>query len=211
MFDLDTIIIIGIIIICAYLVFKLIRGMTVNIYRKTEKKKLDPTSTGERLKVYLIQAAKLNPKTAKTLVLERTKYNEGGRIGRIVGYITDKDVTTFIIKKRLFGAKFLLYVPVDKHTSLHQKNVICNGVSISSAGGYLWVIPVEKEEAASTFDITARAFERDLKRMMTMDIPQIEIEQIYQGITGFNRDRSFYDEDEELEEPSMSLEGDLYD
>lgn len=209
--DLNFIITIVIVIIMAGMILKFLRGMTINIYKRKEKQRLDPTTTGERLKLYLIQAAKINPKTAKYLLLERTKYNEGGKIGKIVGYITDKDVTTFIIKKNMIGTKYLVYVPVDLHTSLHQKNVICNGVSISSAGGYLWLVPADQTLAKETFEITASAFERDLKRMMAMDIPQIEVEQIYEGITGYERDEAFYDEEEEINEPYIETEGDPYE
>ena len=209
--DVNTIVTIIIYVVIFAMVLKFLRGITINIYKKKEKKKLDPTSTGERLKTYLIQASKLNPRTAKYLLLERTKYNEGGKIGRIVGYITDKDVTTFIIKKRALGKKYLLYIPVDKHTSLHQKNVIASGVSLSSAGGYLWIIPVEKQEARETFETAAKAFERDLKRMMAMDIPQIEVEQIYEGITGYNRDEAFYGEDEEINDPLIEEGEDNYE
>jgi len=209
--DIGFIITIIIYVVIAGMIFKFLRGITINIYKKKTHKKLDPTSTGERLKTYLIQASKLNPRTAKNLILERTKYNEGGKIGRIVGYITDKDVTTFIINKRRMGRKYVLYIPVDKHTTLHQKNVIARGVSISSAGGYLWIIPTEKQEARETFEIAAKAFERDLKRMMAMDIPQIEVEQIYEGITGYNRDEAFYGEDEEINDPLIEEGEDNYE
>ena len=202
--DLGTIILIAIIFIAIYLAIRFIRNITVNVYKKAEKDKLDPTSTGERLKLYFIQAAKMNPKTAKHLLLERTEWAEGGKIGRVVGHMTDKDCTTFIIKKGLiFGLKFLLYCPVDMHTTLHQKDVIIHGVSIHSAGGYLWPVPKEKGETAAVFLIVAAAFEKDLKRMMTMDVPQIEVEQIYEGITGFKRDKAFYDEPEEIPQKPM--------
>lgn len=207
-FGIDIGFIINILIIFLFLglLVKFFKGLTLKIYRKKEYQKIDPTSTGERLKKYLIQAAKMNPKTAKYLYLERTKYAEGGRIGKILGYITDKDVTAFIIKKYFIGTKYLVYVPVDLHTSLHQKNVIIHAVSISSAGGYLWAVPDKEFKAKKVFDLTANAFNRDLKRMMAMDIPQIEIEQIYEGITGFHRDKSFYAEDEEIEEPVVEKE-----
>jgi len=205
--DLGTIIVIAIVFVGIYLVIRFIRNITVNVYKKQEKDKLDVTSTGERLKLYFIQAAKLNPKTVKRLYLERTEWAEGGKIGRVVGHMTDKDCTAFIIKKGfIFGLKFLLYCPVDMHTTLHQKEVIIHGVSIHSAGGYLWPVPKEKGETSAVFMIVASAFEKDLKRMMSMDVPQIKIEQIYEGITGFKRDRAFYDEPETIEDKKPFVE-----
>jgi hypothetical protein len=198
--DLNLIITLVIIAVFFFLIIKFIKGMTVNIYKKTEIEKLDPTSTGERLKKYIIQASKMNPKTAKSLYLERTEWGEGGKIGHVVGHITDKDTTSFIIRKHFIGRKYLLYCPVDMHTTLHQKHVIIHGVSIHSAGGYLWPTPKGDEATSDVFMVVSAAFEKDLKRMVTMDVPQIEVEQIYEGITGFKRDRSFYEEPEDIGE-----------
>lgn len=198
--DLNFIITIVIVIIFLSMILKFFHGLKLSITKGKERKKLDPTSTGERLKKYFIQAVKLNPKTAKNLYLERTSWGEGGKIGRIVGHISDKDCTAFVIKKSLIGKKQLLYCPLDMHTSLHQKNVIVRGVSLHSAGGYLWPVPDGEGMTKTVFKVVSRAFEKDLRRMAAMDIPQIEIEQIYEGITGYNRDESFYDEPEEIEE-----------
>lgn len=198
--NLDFIITIVIIIIFLSMVLKFLKGLTINIKKNVEREKLDPTTTGERLKKYFIQAVKLNPKTAKTLYLQRTDWGEGGKIGRIVGHISDKDCTAFIIKRSIIGKKQLLYCPVDMHTTLHQKNIIIHGVSLHSAGGYLWPIPLKEQKTNKVFKIVSRAFEKDLRRMITMDAPQIEVEQIYEGITGYNRDEAFYDEPETIEE-----------
>lgn len=198
--DLNFIITVVIIIIFISMILKFLKGITVNIKKNVEKEKIDPTTTGERLKKYFIQAVRLNPKTAKFLYLERTNWGEGGKIGRIYGHISDKDCTAFIIKRSIIGKKQLLYCPVDMHTTLHQKNVVIHGVSLHSAGGYLWPIPLNEEKTSTIFKIVSRAFEKDLRRMMIFDAPQIEVEQIYEGITGFNRDEAFYDEPETIEE-----------
>ena len=209
--DLNFIITVAIVIIFVGMILKFLRGMTVNIKKTTARKKLDPTTTGERLKKYLIQAVKLNPKTAKLLYLERTKYSEGGKVGKIVGHLTDRECTTFIIKKSIIGRKQLVYCPINMHTSLHSKTVLLHGSSLHSAGGYLWVVPTPDGISTNkVFLITSRAFEKDLRRMMAFDVPQIEVEQIYEGITGFDRDESFYDEDEGIEE-RYSKEDDDYE
>jgi hypothetical protein len=202
--DLNLIIMLVIVVIFGMIIFKFIKGLTVNIYKKRERIKVDPTSTGERLKKYLIQAAKMNPRTVKYILLERTQYGEGGKIAKVVGHLTDKDCTTFIIKKHFFNKKQLLYCPVNMHTVLHQKTAVIRGASISSAGGYLWVVPTDEYDTKHVFFIVATAFEKDLKRMMTMDIPQIEVEQIYEGITGFDRDESFLDEETGIKEPFIT-------
>lgn len=183
------------------LALNFIKAFQVNLGPRTRTRELDPTSTGERLKAYIIQAVKFNPKTATKLYLERTNWSEGGRIGNVVGHLTDKDCTAFIIKNRRFTRKKqLLYCPVDMHTSLHQKTVIIRAASLHSAGGYLWPVPKDERDTHSIFKIVADAFVKDLKRMQQMDMSQIEIEQIYEGMTGFDRDESFYDEPSDIEE-----------
>lgn len=178
-----------------------IQKVKVNLGPQYKKVDLDPTSTGERLKQYIIQAVKFNPKTANKLYLERTNWSEGGRIGNVIGHLTDKDCTAFIIKNRTFSRKKqLLYCPVDMHTSLHQKTVIIRAASLHSAGGYLWPVPKDDRSTHVVFKIVASAFEKDLKRMQKMDMPQIEIEQIYEGMTGFDRDETFYDEPSDIDE-----------
>jgi len=203
--DLNFIVTVVIIIIFVGMILKFLRGITLNITKKVEKGKLDPTTTGERLKKYIIQAVKFNPKTAKRLYLERTKYGEGGKIGKIVGHLSDKDCTSFIVKRSIISKKELLYCPVNMHTSLHQKNVIINAVSLNSAGGYLYPIP-KNRPTKDVFNIVARQFEKDIRKMVTFDTPQIEVEQLYEGITGFNRDESFYKEPETIEEREEELD-----
>ena len=178
-----------------------IKKIQINSGPRYKRHDLDPTSTGERLKQYIIQAVKYNPKTATKLVLERTAWAEGGTIGKIVGHLTDKDCTAFIVKIGFFTRKKqLLYCPVDMHTSLHQKIVVIRAASIHSAGGYLWPVPNDDKSTHTTFKAISEAFVKDLKRMQRMDMPQIEIEQIYEGMTGFDRDESFYDEPSDIDE-----------
>ena len=195
---MDMIIQIVIIVIILMFVLKLFHKITVNISRP-QINEIDPTSTGERLKKYIIKAGKLNPKTAKTLLLSRTNWSEGGTVARIAGTLPTKNCTRFIIKKGLFSKKLLMYCPTNLHSSLHNKEVILYGVGIESAGGYYYPLPEKKVMSNhEVFRIVSKAFESDLRKMLTMDTLQMELEQTYQGIAGQQREEKFYGEPEEI-------------
>ena len=195
---MDIIIQIVIVVIVLIFILKLFHKITINISRP-KVNEVDPTSTGERLKKYIIKAGKLNPKTAKTLLLSRTNWSEGGTVARIAGTLPTKNCTRFIIKKGLFGKKLLMYAPTDLHSSLHNKEVILYGVGIESAGGYYYPLPTANRMSNhEVFRIVSKAFESDLRKMLTMDTLQLELEETYHGIAGTRREDEFLKEHEEI-------------
>lgn len=197
-----------IIVIVLIFIVKIFKKIVINVPRASKIKEIDPTTTGERLKKYLAKASKLNPKTAKVMKLERTIWSEGGKIGKIVGTLPTKDCTRFLVKRNFFSRKNLFYCPTDMHTSLHNKEVLIRGTSIDTAGGYLYPIPCNgKRSNKSVFRIVAESFEADLRKMLTMDSLQMELEQTYQGIAGLDREEEFYEEPQEIVE--YEKEGDV--
>jgi hypothetical protein len=165
-------------------------------------KEIDPTTTGERLKKYIIRAGKLNPKTVNRIILSRTQWSEGGKIASVAGCLPTKNCTRFILRPRLyFGKKTLFYCPTNMHSSLHNKEVIVHGTGIDSAGGYYYPIPSGQILTnAEVFEIVSTQFEADLRRMLTMDSLQMELEQTYKGIAGYGREEEFYNEPEDIVE-----------
>lgn len=198
--DLSWIMNIVIIVIMLIFIVKIFKKIVINVPRASKIKEIDPTTTGERLKKYLAKASKLNPKTAKIMKLERTIWSEGGKIGKIVGTLPTKDCTRFLVKRNFFSRKNLFYCPTDMHTSLHNKEVMIRGTSIDTAGGYLYPIPCNGKSNKSVFKIVAESFEADLRKMLTMDSLQMELEQTYQGIAGLDREEEFYEEPQEIVE-----------
>lgn len=192
--------IMNVIIVVIVLIFivKIFKKIVINVPRASKPKEIDPTTTGERLKKYIVKVGKMNPKTAKVLKLERTIWSEGGKIGKIAGALPTKDCTRFIVKRGLFSRKILLYCPTDMHTSLHNKEVLIRGTSVDTAGGYLYPIPCNGKDNKTVFRIVAESFEADLRKMLTMDSLQMELEQTYQGIAGVNREKEFYEEPQEI-------------
>lgn len=196
--DLSWIMNIIIVIIILIFIVKIFKKIVVNVPKGTKIREIDPTTTGERLKKYIIKASKLNPKTAKILKLERTIWSEGGKIGKVAGAMPTKDCTRFIVKRGFFARKNLFYCPTNMHTSLHNKEVMINGTSIDTAGGYLYPIPCNGNDNKTIFRIISEAFEADLRKMLTMDSLQMELEQTYQGIAGLDREDEFYEEPQEI-------------
>lgn len=205
---MDLIIRIVIVVIVLMFILKLFHKITVNINRP-KYKEIDPTTTGERLKKYIVKAGKLNPRTATTLLLSRTEWSEGGKVGRIVGCLPTKNCTRFIVKKGFISKKLLMYCPTDLHSSLHNKEVIVYGVGIESAGGYYYPLPNNDSNMTNhqTFRIVSKQFESDLRKMLTMDSMQMEVEQTYQGIAGVQREEEFQGESDEF----VEYEKDEYD
>jgi len=197
---MDIIIQIVIVVIVLIFILKLFHKITINISRP-KVNEVDPTSTGERLKKYIIKAGKLNPKTAKTILLTRTSWSEGGTIAKVVSTLPTKNCTRFIIKNGFFGKKLLMYCPTDLHSSLHNKEVIIYGVGIESAGGYYYPLPTANRMSNhAVFRIVSKAFESDLRKMLTMDTLQLELEETYQGIAGKHREEEFLKEPENIVE-----------
>jgi len=190
-----------IVVIVIVLIFalKFFKKITVNL-GGSKLREVDPTSIGERLKKYLVKAGKLNPRTCKVIRLSRTKWSEGGPIAKVVGCLPTKNCTRFVIKKGLFSKKLLMYCPTDMHTTLHNKEVLIHGAGIDNAGGYYYPIPYSKATNEAIFEIVSAAFENDLRKMLTMDSLQLELEETYSGIAGDYREEDFYDEDEDIVE-----------
>jgi len=198
---LNFIISAAIVVVIIIFALKLFQRITVNINRP-QIKEIDPTTTGERLKKYLVKAGKLNPKTVKVALLSRTTWSEGGKIASVAGCLPTKNCTRFILRPRfVFGKKYLFYCPTDLHSSLHNKEVLIYGVGIENAGGYYYPLPNgSKMSNYETFRIVAKQFESDLRKMLTMDSLQMELEQTYRGIAGMGREKEFYDERENVVE-----------
>lgn len=200
---MDIIVTIIIVVIILIFVLKLFQKVTVNINRP-RMRELDPTSTGERLKKYIIKASKLNPRTVNVLLLSRTEWSEGGRIAKVAGCLPTKNCTRFVLKPKSlnpFSKKVLMYCPTNLHSSLHNKEVIVYGVGVESAGGYYYPLPNNSGLSNhETFKIVSSQFEGDLRKMLTMDSLQMELEQTYRGISGYGREEEFYEEPEEIVE-----------
>jgi hypothetical protein len=209
---LDFIIKAAIVIIVIIFALKIFQRITFNITKGNQVKEIDPTTTGERLKKYLIKAGKINPKTAKIALLSRTNWSEGGKISNISGCLPTKNCTRFILKSSIFGKRYLMYCPTDLHSSLHNKEVIIFGVGIENAGGYYYPLPNgNKMNNYDTFKIVSKQFESDLRKMLTMDSLQMELEQTYRGIAGMGREKEFYDERENIVEYERVKDTGAYD
>lgn len=148
------------------------------------KKQFDPESVGDRLKKYLILAAKINPRKAKILKMSRTEYNEGGKFGRLKGSITGGDVTRFVFKRWIIGFSRVMYCPVYMHSSLHQKEVFIRAIGIENNSGFYFPIPYDKKTNFETYTLTFDAFKKDLKKMERMDTQQVEVEQVIEAMIG---------------------------
>ena len=139
---------------------------------------------GDRLKKYLINASKLNPQNCRTLKIRRTKFNNGGKIGKIVGVIPSKFVTRFIIKKNpLMGLK-IIYCPIDMHTNILCRDVIINALGLENASGFYYPHPYKKEIRKKIFDFLQVAFNIDMYNMFIMDMKMINPTQIESAIAG---------------------------
>jgi hypothetical protein len=199
---LSIILLIVVIVIVLMFVVKIVKKVNVNLGKPTAVE-VDPTSIGERMKKYLVKASKVNPKTARLAILSRTTWSEGGKIARIYGCIPTKDCTRFILQThRFLSKKILMYCPTDLHSSLHNKEIMIYGVSVDSAGGYYYPIPDKNVMSnKQVFKIVSEAFETDLRRMLTMDSLQMELEQTYKGIAGIEKEKEFNEEPIEFVEP----------
>lgn len=161
------------------------------------KKQFDPESVGDRLKKYLILAAKINPRKAKILKMTRTEYNEGGKFGRIKGVITGGDVTRFVFKRWIIGFSRVMYCPVYMHSTLHQKEVFVQGIGIENNSGFYFPIPYSKTNLAA-YTLTFDAFKKDLKKMERMDTQQIEVEQVIEAMIGTSSTEDIIEAPEEV-------------
>lgn len=179
---LNVVIPIIIAVFCIIFVIKLAKSFTGGF--KVRRVSFSPDSVGDRLKKYIILAAKANPNKSKILKIKRTPYNEGGIIGYIYGIVTTGDVTRFVFRtSKLFSFKKVLYCPVSMHGSLHHKEVFLHAISLTNDGGFYFPVPYN-EENYIPYTICFDAFKKDLKKMERMDIQQIEIEQVASAMIG---------------------------
>ena len=205
---LIPILIAGIMII---IMIKLVMGF-VQYMPKPKKVDIEPTTVGDRLKKYLVKAGQINPRTAKILKLRRTKFNEGGKIGYITGVIQTRTYTRFIFKPKILGFKKILYCPTSLHSPLHYKEIILNAVAIENAGGFYYPIPYDTNLTnAEVFNIAQKAFQADLKKMEIMDLYQLEIEQVYGGLAGVEKEEEItHKAPEEIEYVEQDEEEKVY-
>lgn len=207
---LNLLITIGIpIAICAFVVLYLLR-MSKGLFKGVKfggQKAFDPESVGDRLKKYLILAAKINPRKSKILKMSRTEYNEGGKFGRLKGVITGGDVTRFVFKRWIIGFSRVMYCPVYMHSSLHQREVFIHAVGIENNSGFYFPIPY-KQKNLEAYTLTFDAFKKDLKKMERMDTQQIEVEQVVEAMIGQSATEYIIEAPEEVP-VSDSGEGDF--
>lgn len=169
-------------IFCILIIVKMAKTYTGGV--KVRKLSFQPKSVGDRLKKYIILAAKTNPNKSKILKMRRTAFNEGGIVGYITGIVTTGDVTRFVFKtSRIFSFKKILYCPVSMHGSLHHKEVFLHAISLTNDGGFYFPVPVD-EENFIPYTICFDAFHKDLKKLERMDITQIEVEQVAAAMIG---------------------------
>lgn len=138
---------------------------------------------GDRLRKYLINASKLNPKKAKYLKIRRTGLNEGGKIGKIKGLIPSRYCTRFIVKAGLFSKK-IIYCPVDMHSSVHSREIVIHAMGLENASGFYYPIPYDGTQKKGVFDLFQKAFNIDMLTMQELDLHQINPTQIEKAIAG---------------------------
>jgi hypothetical protein len=179
---LNTVLPIIIAVFCIIFIIRMAKSFTGGF--KVSRKTFQPESVGDRLKKYIILAAKANPNKSKVLKLKRTPYNEGGIVGYIYGTVTTGDVTRFVFRtSKIFSFKKILYCPVSMHGSLHHKEVFLHAISLTNDGGFYFPVPYE-EENFIPYTICYDAFKKDLKKLERMDVQQIEIEQVASAMIG---------------------------
>jgi len=139
---------------------------------------------GDRLRKYLVNCAKLNPRNCRVLKMRRTKYNNGGKIGKIVGVVPSKFVTRFIIKRRAFSGKQILYCPVDMHTNILCQDVIVNALGLENAAGFYYPHPYDKTLKKKVYNFLQTAFDIDMHSMFIMDMKMINPTQVEMAIAG---------------------------
>lgn len=197
---LNLLITIGIpIAVVAFVTIYLLR-MSKGLFKGVKfggKKQFDPESVGDRLKKYLILAAKINPRKAKILKMSRTEYNEGGKFGRLKGSITGGDVTRFVFKRWIIGFSRVMYCPVYMHSSLHQKEVFIKAIGIENNSGFYFPIPYDHSNL-DAYSLTFDAFKKDLKKMERMDTQQVEVEQVIEAMIGTSQTEDIIEAPEEV-------------
>lgn len=168
-----------------------------------------PIDPSDRLKKYIIKASKINPTKCTTLKLQRTKYNEGGKIGKIVGVLPSRSVTRFVFRSNRFS-KRILYCPVDMHTDLHGHEVVIKAVAITNPSGYYYPVPYDGYTEHQVFQMVNDAYSIDLKKMETMDLHSIAQIQTYKSITSREEARKLVEKPEDVKEKELSAAEEKY-
>jgi len=168
-----------IIVIFCFLYFT---RMIKDIAGPAKRKQFSPENVGDRMKKYIFKAAMANPNKSRILKLRRTKFNEGGNIGKICGVVTTGDVTRFVFRKT-FGRRQVLYCPSKMHSSLHHREVFIDGISLENLSGFFFPVPYEGANW-DAYTLGNSAFKKDIKRLQRMDIQQIELEETAAAMIG---------------------------
>jgi hypothetical protein len=147
---------------------------------------MPPSTTGDRLKKYLYNSRKGNPKSIKQLHMKRSPYNTGGFVGYCVGVLPTRYCTRFIFKQKWWQRwnYQLLYCPTSMHTSLHSTDVMIAGVGLDNAGGFYYPIPGDEKKNHEIFRLVSNAIKIDLKKMQIIDTMQVEYDQVMSAIAG---------------------------
>jgi hypothetical protein len=170
--------------IMIFVVYIMVRRMFGGMAKRPEE--MAPSTTGDRLKRYLFNARKGNPKIAKQIWMKRSPFNTGGFIGYCVGVLPTRYCTRFIFKRNWWQQwnYQLMYCPTSMHTSLHSRDIMIAGVGLDNAGGFYYPIPSDTRKNYEIFKIVANAIKIDLKKMQIIDTSQVEYDQVMSAIAG---------------------------
>ena len=178
-------------IIMVVIIYVMMKRMFSGMVKRPAE--MPPSSTGDRLKKYLFNARKGNPKIAKQIWMKRSPFNTGGFIGYCVGVLPTRYCTRFIFKRNWWQQwnLQLMYCPTSMHTSLHSKDVMIAGVGLDNAGGFYYPIPDDKKKNYDVFRTVADAIKIDLKKMQIIDTAQVEYDQVMSAIAGAEMTEQF--------------------
>jgi hypothetical protein len=167
-----------------FLIYMLVRRLMGNMAKLPQQ--LPPSTTGDRLKKYLFNSRKGNPKSVKHLYMKRSPFNPGGFIGYCSGALPTRYCTRFIFKQHWWQRwnLQLMYCPTTMHTSLHSQDVMIAGVGLDNAGGFYYPIPDDEQKNYDVFRIISDAVKIDLKKMQIIDTMQVEYDQVMNAIAG---------------------------
>jgi len=172
-------------LVMAVIIYMMLRRFLgqANIHRPQE---LPPSTTGDRLKKYIFNARKGNPKIVKHISMKRSPFNTGGFIGYCVGVLPTRYCTRFIFKQHWWQRwnLQLMYCPTTMHTSLHSQDVVIAGVGLDNAGGFYYPIPDNEKKNYEVFKMVSNALKIDLKKMEIIDMMQVSYDQTISAIAG---------------------------
>jgi hypothetical protein len=170
--------------IMIFVIYIMVRRLMGNMAKRPQE--LPPSTTGDRLKKYIFNSRKGNPKAVKHIYMKRSPFNPGGFVGYCVGALPTRFCTRFIFKQHWWQRwnLQLLYCPTSMHTSLHSSDVMLAGVGLDNAGGFYYPIPDDKQKNFDVFKIISDAIKIDLKKMQIIDTAQVEYDQTMSAIAG---------------------------